>query len=664
MSPGGGGPTGATADWRALERDCAFADASRAALASGDLKDAVRLAALAGDRGTLNEAIDALADEGTNDQIENAAEDLYARGFALPAGELFEACRKYERAGEAFRVAQDPIRSARAYEQAGKPSDGAKSLERALKDDPSNEKARLELARLLARHGRTEGAVKAIQAMRHGTQERRVALPLLARSLRALALVEAALEIEKELEVLGIPVGDDTSAGYVAEVAAQGQIAFGRYEILEEIAKTPNARVARGRDRVNGADVALKFVNAIALGTGRDALIRFEREARALAQLRHPNIVALLAYFEDGPAMILEWMAGGSLYDLLARTTLAPARAVEIAVAVLGALGEAHRLGILHRDVKPANVLFDGIGTPRLADFGAAHLSDSAATATAAAIGTLVYMSPEQRLGRPAGVASDLYAVGALLYEMLTGEVPFPLVGGRFRSGEHADPSNRTEPPSAFHVDLGAAHDRVVGLLLAEDPALRPRDTFEARKQIEALRWSSRVLERAAPASVRPRGSVPPPSTGRLHPARDAFDGRDADRLRFDAWFDRHVVVVPFEPEALELARALASSSHAPLPVILRASETEGEIWVSRPLGRALADGAPLTPRLLERLGDAIRSLHERGVGHGALDEAHLYVQDDTVNVAFPRALASAQDRAHAIARDEAALADLALACA
>lgn len=641
-------------DFHALERDCKFADASRAALEARAFKDAVRLAALAGDRGGLAEAIDALADGGTPEEIQNAAEDLAARGFAIPAAELFECGRQYERAGETYRAGGDPIRAARAFEQAGKPAEGAKALERALKDDPTNEKARLELARLLARHGRTEAAVKAIQAMRHGTQERRVALPLLARSLRALALVEAAIEIEKELDDLGIPVGDDTSAGLVADVEAKGQIVFGRYEIVAEVARTPNARVARGKDRVNGAEVALKFVNAVALGTGRDALLRFEREARALAQLRHPNIVALLAYFEDGPAMVLEWMAGGSLFDLLARTTLAPARAVEIAVAVLGALGEAHRLGILHRDVKPANVLFDGIGTPRLADFGAAHLSDSAATATAAAIGTLVYMSPEQRLGRPAGVASDIYAVGALLYEMLTGEVPFPLVGGRF--GSAGATTNRSEPPSGFHMDLGAEHDRIVGVLLAEDPSHRPRDTYEARKALESLRWSERVLERAAPASVRPRGSVPPPSTGRLHPARDTFDGRDADRLRFDAWFDRHVVVVPFDAETLERARAFAGAGQTALPIVLRASEADREIWVSRPLGVAVADGARLSRAHVARITSAIGALHARGVGHGALDSAHVYVQDDGVNLAYPRT----SDAHDAIARDVAALAELA----
>ncbi len=103
---------------------------------------------------------------------------------------------------------------------------------------------------------------------------------------------------------------------------------------------------------------------------------------------------------------------------------MAPARAVEIVCALLAALGEAHRLGILHRDVKPSNVLFDEVGAARLSDFGAAHLGDLSSTATAGAIGTFAYMSPEQRLGRPASIASDLYGVGVLLAELLTGVAP------------------------------------------------------------------------------------------------------------------------------------------------------------------------------------------------------------------------------------------------
>src|SRR5262245_17842889 len=138
-------------------------------------------------------------------------------------------------------------------------------------------------------------------------------------------------------------------------------------------------------------------------------------------------------------------MRGGSLADRIQEGTVAfaPARAVEIACAVLGALGEAHRVGILHRDVKPSNVLFDDIGATRLGDFGAAHLGDLSSTATAGAIGTFAYMSPEQRLGRPATIASDLYAVGAILYELLTGAAANPPVAGQL------DPL-----PSTCHPDL------------------------------------------------------------------------------------------------------------------------------------------------------------------------------------------------------------------
>ena len=114
---------------------------------------------------------------------------------------------------------------------------------------------------------------------------------------------------------------------------------------------------------------------------------------------------------------------GGTLERMLTTTgALAPARAVEIASGMLAALGEAHRLGILHRDVKPANVLFDEAGGARLSDFGVAHLGDVSTTATAGVFGTLAYMSPEQREGRPATARSDVFAAGTMLREMLTGD--------------------------------------------------------------------------------------------------------------------------------------------------------------------------------------------------------------------------------------------------
>ncbi len=613
---------------REFEEACDFRGAARAALEEKDPRRAVHLAALADDRGTLTEAIDELCEVGSNDDLVNTAEDLVARGFGAPAGELFEAATLFERAGEAFSMGGEAEKAALAFERAGKPAEGAKALEKVLRADPGNEPLRLALARLLARHGRAEAAVKVIQALRQGTKERRLALPLLARSLRGLGLSEAALEVEREMETLGIPLGDAVGIDATSRLGdeSKGAILFGRYELTREVAKTPNARVVEATDRIDGSLVAIKMlVTTESEGRGRDAFVRFEREARALGQLKHPGVVPLLAYFEEGPAMVLEWMSGGSLADLLKRETLAPARAAEVATSVLGALGEAHRLGILHRDVKPANVLFDGIGAPRLSDFGAAHLGDLSRTATAAAIGTLVYMSPEQRVGRPATVASDLYAVGALLYEMITGAVATPL------SGEFGD-----RAPSHFHIDLDERHDRVVAALLSERPEKRPADAFEARKLIEGVSWSSRVIDHAAPASVRMRSSRPPAETdARVSPVRDVGDGRDAIHLRFDRWFERDVVVLGIEE--LDRARSFARADHPTLPTILRAAPEAMEVWVQKPLGRAIADGATLGPVELERLRAAVARLHEVGGVHGAIDREHVYLHDGEVYLAYPR---------------------------
>jgi serine/threonine-protein kinase len=333
--------------------------------------------------------------------------------------------------------------------------------------------------------------------------------------------------------------------------------------------------------------------------------------------------------------MVLSWMPGGSLADLMRREPVAPARAVEIACSVLDALGEAHRLGILHRDVKPANVLFDEIGTARLSDFGAAHLGDLSTTATAGAIGTFSYMSPEQRLGRPATVASDLYAVGAMLVELLTGAPAEPTRAGRLDL-----------PPSAVHPDLGAAHDAVVALLLEQDPTLRPADAFEARRMLSALSWSLRIPDRPLPAPRARTTDRPPSSDGsRLCAARDPGDGRDAAHRRHDSWIGRDVLVLDTAPQNLERARGFARAGHAALPTVLRVDVAAAEIWIAPALGRALADEArPVSPGQLARLEEALTALHTAGGAHGCLDHDHLYWHDGEITLAFPRAPARPDD--------------------
>lgn len=626
-------PSGAEALTRArlLEEACDFSGAAQAALEGGDARLAARLAALGKDESSFAAAEELLA--GTP-ALSLAANDLASRGLHGHAARLFERGGEDLRAGESYGASGDPVRAALAFERGGKPAEGARALERALRDDPGNDAFRLGLAELLTRHGRLEPAVRALQAIKPGTDEHARALPLLARSLASLGLTEAAHEVETEMKRIGVDAAATSKRPSRLPppdaTAPSRRVLFGRFEVLRDVARTPHAHVVQAFDRVSSQNVAVKLLVAMNRGSGRDAHIRFEREARALLKLRHPSMVSLVAYLPEGPAMVLEWMSGGSLADLLQKGAFAPARAAEIAINVLGALGEAHRLGILHRDVKPTNVLFDEVGTPRLADFGAAHFGDLSTTVTAGAIGTFSYMAPEQREGKPAGVKTDVYAAGAILYEMLTGEHAEPTSGGFLERA-----------PSAYHEDLDSRHDDVVAALLSADPGGRPEDTFAARKLIEGLAWSSRVLPRTGPASGRTRSSRPPETGARLEPPRHVTDPRDAARTMFDRVFERNVLLVPLEEEALRLASGFARADHAALALVLRASRSDGEIWIEPPTGQCLADaGRPLRPELAERLRAGLSALHAEGVAHGSVDREHVYVQDDYVVITFPRALA------------------------
>jgi serine/threonine-protein kinase len=357
---------------------------------------------------------------------------------------------------------------------------------------------------------------------------------------------------------------------------------------------------------VRGEHLALKiFAGYDVRGTGRDALSRFEREVRVLAALDHPNVVPLRDFYPEGPAIALAWMSGGTLEKMLEQP-IAPARAVEIASAVLSALGEAHRLGVLHRDIKPANVLFDDSGVARLADFGVAHLGDLSATATAGVIGTLAYMSPEQREGKPATIQSDLYGVGAILFEMLTGE--------RLSAESAAGDMPRTRP-SGVHRDLDARHDTVVLGLISPVPDDRPHDAFAARRELSSLPWPSTV----EPAALRPK----PERAASVRPGPARLDVGAAGRA-LDRWTGRIVERVPITK--LERAAAFARASHTSLQTVLRVSREDESIWLETPRGKLL-DRA-LTAEETTRLRAAVDALHGEGMVHGRVDRAHVIVAE------------------------------------
>jgi eukaryotic-like serine/threonine-protein kinase len=593
-----------------FERACDFRRAAEEAIAGGDFARALPLALEGKDEALAARALPELVSDAA--QADRVAFHLERRGDHAWSARLLESIGKRREAARAYERAGDAIKAAALLEAEGDVVSAARVLEAQSRREPRRAALHVALGALLLRYGKTDAAVRALQKVPEGAPERRAALSLLAPALGVLGLGQARTLAEQELEALGGPVSEMPIPERAALVRSR---LFGRYEVVSEIASSPHARVLECVDGVRGERVAVKiFAGYDARGGGRDALARFEREVRVLGTLDHPNIVPLRDYLPEGPALVLAWMGGGTLEQMLATEALAPARAVEIAQAMLSALGEAHRVGIIHRDVKPANVLFDDAGVTRLGDFGVAHLSDLSATATAGIIGTLGYMSPEQREGRPASVKSDLYGVGALLWEMLTGERPQAGIGSV---------TLRTRP-SGVHRDLDPAHDAVVLSLLAQDPTGRPENAFAARRALGALRWPD-TLERAAPLPA-PGPKSERPAAGRLMPAPGGGF--------LDTWLGRQVVCVALDDAMLARASAFARADHPALQPVLRVDRETSQIWL------AAARGGPAAGKLSAEQGatlrEALERLHALGEVHGQVDAEHVRVDEDgTVTLAF-----------------------------
>ena len=585
-----------------FERACEFRRASTEAVRAGDFARALPLALEGKDDEAAERALpplimDPVQAERVSYHLERRGDHLWSARLLEGIGKRVPAARAYERGGEA-------IKAACLLEVEGDVVGAARVLEAQIRKDPARDELHVALGALLLRYGKVDAAVRALQKVREGSSQRRASLSVLLAALDRLGLSQARVEAEQELAALGGPVEADEPEPQALSVRAR---LFGRYEILREVASSPSARVLECVDGVRSERVAVKiFAGYDARGGGRDALARFEREVRVLGTLDHPNIVPLRDYVPEGPALVLAWMGHGTLEQMMASEPLAPARAVEIAQAVLSALGEAHRLGVIHRDIKPANVLFDDAGVTRLGDFGVAHLSDLSATATAGVIGTLGYMSPEQREGRPASVRSDLYGVGAMLWEMLTGERPDASSSGA---------TLRTRP-SGVHRDLDTRHDTLVLSFLAAEPTGRPDDAFVARRALGALKWPNTIERVAAPRVERQKSEHP--TAQRLAP--------QGDGTAMDRWIDRRVVTLDLEAGTLARASVFARADHPALQAVLRVDRAGEAIWLAAPRGAALH--GKLNATQAATLRDALVRLHEIGETHGSVDAEHVIVDE------------------------------------
>jgi predicted Ser/Thr protein kinase len=207
-----------------------------------------------------------------------------------------------------------------------------------------------------------------------------------------------------------------------------GEVIAGRYELEELVGSGGMSSVFRARDRMLERNVALKILHAH-YSEDDDTIERFRREARAVAQLSHPNIVTVIDRGEeDGRQFIVfEYVEGLTLKEVVAERGPLPVRdAVDLAIGVARGLAFAHAHGLVHRDVKPQNVLLNGDGKPKVTDFGIARSLDvQGVTQTGTVLGTSHYIAPEQASGQPVDAQSDVYSLGAVLYELLTADPPF-----------------------------------------------------------------------------------------------------------------------------------------------------------------------------------------------------------------------------------------------
>ena len=256
----------------------------------------------------------------------------------------------------------------------------------------------------------------------------------------------------------------------------------GRYRILRKLGTGGMANVYLAEDEVLGRRVAIKILNERHAGD-EQFVERFRREAKNAASLSHPNIVSI---YDRGEAegtyyIAMEYLDGRSLKELIVARGPAPVNvAIDYARQILAAIRFAHRHGIVHRDIKPHNVLVDGEGRLKVTDFGIARAGTSQMTEAGSIIGTAQYLSPEQAKGAPVDQTSDLYSVGVVLYELLTGVVPFSGDTPVEIAMKHL--SATPEPPSAKRAEVPRELDMVVMRALAKDPS----DRYQSAEEMDA----------------------------------------------------------------------------------------------------------------------------------------------------------------------------------
>ncbi|MFK3982655.1 Stk1 family PASTA domain-containing Ser/Thr kinase [Micromonospora sp. NPDC050397] len=329
-------------------------------------------------------------------------------------------------------------------------------------------------------------------------------------------------------------------------MTAQARLLGGRYQVGELLGYGGMAEVHRGRDLRLGRDVAIKMLRT---DLARDATfqMRFRREAQNAASLNHPAIVAVYDTGEEIaptgetlPFIVMEFVNGRTLKEVLAAEgRLMPRRALEISADICAALEFSHRHGIIHRDIKPGNVMLTLNGQVKVMDFGIARALASGATTmtqTSAVIGTAQYLSPEQARGEPVDARSDVYAAGCVIFELLCGHPPF--VGDSPVSVAYQHVREDPPAPSDINRDVTPPIDAIVLKALSKNPLNRYQSAGEMRADLLRAAAGRPVMAtpvmREDETAMLPPGGVIRPGAGGPRPAPARVG--DARRRRASAW--------------------------------------------------------------------------------------------------------------------------------
>ncbi len=295
----------------------------------------------------------------------------------------------------------------------------------------------------------------------------------------------------------------------------------GRYRLIREIARGGMAAVWEAHDALLDRRVAVKLLHP-QFAEEPEFLERFRREARAAASLNHPNVVSVYDVGEDSetrtPFIVMELVEGQNLKDHIRAAGPLPDREIrQIGAALAATLEVAHRRGIIHRDIKPQNVLLGEDGRPRLTDFGIAQaLSASQLTRTGAVMGSVHYLAPELVRGKPASPSSDVYGLGAVLYEMATGRVPFS--GDTDLAIALAHVEETPPAPRTHNAHLGQGLEQIILHSLAK----APEDRFASAAELAAALRDGAAAADAPPRAAGARTAVIPTIAAAARPPADA----------------------------------------------------------------------------------------------------------------------------------------------